>query len=100
MSDEGRVKPLAQLVSRPSSRPSLTHSLRLRCPLRPVIPILRTGDVRQAPLVPVPAVEPVHLERPEPGHEIADDDEAVRVPHLDAPGTAEDSTTANPFPVG
>src|SRR5262245_30010236 len=55
-------------------------------PLRPVIPILGGTHIRHSPLVPVPAVEPIHLEGPEAGGLVADHDQAIGVAHVDAEG--------------
>src|SRR5262245_53679541 len=49
-----------------------------------VIPIRRAGDVRQPPLMAVPAVETIHLEGPESGQEVLDYDEPVAVADVHA----------------
>src|SRR6185503_2622412 len=56
------------------------HLLRFRRSIRPVVPVLRARDVGQAPLLPIPAVEPFHLERPEPRS--AGNDQAIGVSHV------------------
>src|SRR6185295_3025869 len=66
---------------------SLLLRNRFRCPLRPVASILRGTDVRNAPLVAVPAVETFHLEGPETGGQVADHDQAICIADLHAPGT-------------
>src|ERR1051326_235517 len=65
-----------------SRRRGSAHLARLGCPLRAVIPVLDRRDIGQAPLVPVPAVEPVHLEGPEPGGEDTDHDHPVGVAEI------------------
>src|SRR2546425_9216063 len=73
--------------------PPLAHLLRFRRPLGAVIPILRRGHVRHTPLMSVPAVKAIHLERPEPGHEVADDDQPIGVADVDPPGRSEEHTS-------
>src|SRR5262245_36597158 len=62
----------------PSTNPPRRHSLR------PVIPILDGADVGHSPVVPVPAVESVELEGPEPAVHVRHDDESVGIPHVHA----------------
>src|SRR5262245_25174495 len=52
--------------------------------IRTTIPILGARVIRHAPLVAVPAVESVELQRPESRGHVADDDQAVRVPYINA----------------
>src|SRR2546422_721080 len=63
----------------------------LRRPLGPVVPVLHARDIGHPPLVSIPAVEPVHVKRPESGAEIARHDHPVGVAHVDAPDAAEDA---------
>src|SRR2546430_2932146 len=63
----------------------------LRRPLGSVVPVLHARDIRHPPLVSIPAVEPVHVKRPESGAEIARHDHPVGVAHVDAPDAAEDA---------
>src|SRR6185436_9974566 len=62
-----------------------THLLRFGSSVGSVVPILRGAHVRHSPLMSVPPVEAIHLEGPESGHQIADDDEPVGVADIDAP---------------
>ena len=48
-----------------------------------IVPVLRRRDVRLAPVLTVPALEAVHLERPDTGRHVADDDQAVLVADVD-----------------
>src|SRR5687768_10505569 len=73
-----------------SAPPVSTDSLGLRRSIRPVVPVLGRAHVGHSPLVPVPAIEPIHAEGPETGLLVADDDEAVGVADVDAPGTLVD----------
>src|SRR2546425_2409795 len=66
--------------------PASTHLLGFRRPVRPIVPVLCRRDVGHPPLVPIPAVEAIHLERPEAGHLVAEHDEAIGVAHLYAKG--------------
>src|SRR5262249_11695553 len=64
----------------------LTH-LRLGCTLRPIVPVLCVRDVRHAPLMAVPAIESIHPEAPDSRVEVADHDQPVSVPYVDAPSS-------------
>src|ERR1041384_7249729 len=81
--------PGPQLGSGPRPSPCraryLTDFLGLLQSIGTVVPVLRARDVGHAPLVAVPSVEAIHLERPESGHEVRADDETVGVADLRAP---------------
>src|SRR6185503_8786785 len=69
---------------------TLADSARLRCAVGSVVPILRGADVRHAPLVTVPSVEAVHLERPESRGHVSEEDEPVRIANVHAPAAIVD----------
>src|SRR6185312_3427102 len=56
-----------------------------------VVVILDARDVRQSPVVAIPAVEAVHLEEPDAGVTVADHDEAIAVAYVDPPGPLIDA---------
>src|SRR2546427_6567836 len=63
----------------------------LRRPLGPVVPVLHARDIGHPPLVSIPAVEAVHVERPDPGPEIARHDHPVGITHVHPPDAVEDA---------
>src|SRR5579872_2730807 len=60
-----------------------------RCAVGSIVPILHAGNVRHAPLMPVPSVKPVHLENPESGLPVTDDNRAVGIAHVDSLGAVK-----------
>src|SRR5262249_2077181 len=78
------------MTDRPIADSRLTHSARLWRSVGPVIPVLRRRDIGHAPLVTVPPVKAVHLQRPESSSEIADHDQTVAVSHVNPEGTVVD----------
>src|SRR5664279_199342 len=61
----------------------------LRHAFRTILPVLRRRDVRHPPVVAVPSVEAIHVQRPEARRDVADHDEAIRIAHRDTPRAIE-----------
>src|SRR5215469_6203441 len=62
---------------------------------RSVVVVLHARDVRDTPVVSVPSVEAIHAEEPDARVGIADHDQAIAVPDVDAERALHD---ARPFP--